>query len=74
VGLILGIIALVLAQKDLKMLNASPSSYNASSANNMKAGRVCAIIGVCLSGLYFLILVGYLIIVGSMISMGSLGF
>jgi hypothetical protein len=74
VGLILGIIALVLAQKDLKMLNASPSSYNASSANNMKAGRVCAIIGVCLSGLYFLILVGYLVIVGSMISMGSFGF
>lgn len=70
-GLILGIIALVLAQKDLKLYNAAPGSYNASSVNNLKAGRVCAIIGVCLSGLYFLIIIGYLIFVGSMISMGS---
>lgn len=71
VGLILGIIGLALAQKDMRLLAASPGLYSQSSAGNLKAGRVCSIIGVCLSALYVLFIIAYLIFVGSMISMGS---
>jgi hypothetical protein len=59
-GLIMGIIALVLASKDFKLYNANPQSYTPGSFSNLKAGRVCAIIGVILSAIYlvfFLVLV-----------------
>jgi hypothetical protein len=51
----------------------NPSAYTTSSYNNLKAGRVCAIIGTILSSLYFIVIIIYLIAVGSLISMGSLG-
>lgn len=54
IGLILGIIALVLAGKDMKLYNANPEAFTAGSYSNLKAGRVCAIIGVILSSLYFI--------------------
>lgn len=54
VGAILGIIAIVLASKASKLYKSSPSSYTESSYKNMKAGKVCAIIGLSLSGLYLL--------------------
>jgi len=54
VGLGLGIVALVLAKKDLALYDANPSGYTSSSYNNLKAGRICAIIGLCLSGIYLL--------------------
>lgn len=53
-GLIMGIIALVLAGKDLKLYNANPDAYTSGSYSNLKAGRVCAIIGVILSSIYFI--------------------
>jgi len=73
VGLILGIIGLSLAGKDLQRYKMNPGAYTVSSYNNLKAGRVCAIIGTILSSLYFIIIIIYLMVVGSMISMGSLG-
>ena len=51
VGVILGIIAVVLANKDLKLYNASPEVYSPGSYNNLKAGRICAIIGLILNAL-----------------------
>lgn len=72
IGLILGIIALSLAGKDMRLYNANPQAYTQSSYNNLKAGRVCAIIGTVLSSLYFIIIVLYIIFVGSLISMNSL--
>ena len=53
VGLILGIIALVLAKKDREVFETNQTAY-ALSYKNTKAGKVCAIIGVSLSGLLFL--------------------
>jgi len=50
-GVVLAIIALVLANKDLRMYNASPEVYSPASYNNLKAGRICAIIGLILQGL-----------------------
>lgn len=67
IGLILGIIALSLAGKDLQLYNANPQVYKQSSYNNLKAGRVCAIIGTVLSGLYILVVV-FALIAGSSMS------
>jgi amino acid transporter len=56
-GLICGIIALVLAKKDLDLYKANPSAYTEGSFNNLKAGRVCAIVGLSLSAFYVLCLI-----------------
>lgn len=63
-GLVLGIIALVLASKGKAAYNANPSAYSQGSWNNLNAGKVCAIIGTALSGLYVFFLIIYLSIVG----------
>lgn len=65
IGLVLGIIALVLAGKAMAAYKANPGSYTMSSFNNMKAGRVCAIIGTCLSALYVIFLIIYVAIIGA---------
>ncbi len=72
IGLILGIIALSLSSKDMQRYNSNPGQFTISSYNNLKAGRVCAIIGTVLSSLYFIIIILYIIFVGSLISMSSL--
>lgn len=64
VALTCGIIALVLANKGkLEYLN-NPGKYTLSSYNNLKAGRVCAIIGLCLGALYIVIVIAYIAILG----------
>jgi len=65
VGLICGIIALVLYSKDKKLYVQSPQSYTPGSFSNLNAGRVCAIIGLIISAIYFLVVVGFLIFFGS---------
>jgi hypothetical protein len=64
VGLICSIIALVLAKKDLTLYNASPDAYTPGSLSNLKSGRVCAIIGLSLSILYFCFWIFIIITVG----------
>jgi hypothetical protein len=68
IGLILGIIALVLASKDKKAFALNPEAYTPGSFNNMKAGWVCAIIGTCLSAIYFIVVLIYIIFLGFAIS------
>ena len=53
IGMILGIIAIVLHQKDKKLYNSNPNAYQ-QSFKNSKAGNVCAIIGLSLSVLYII--------------------
>lgn len=62
VGVVLGIIALVLANKDLAMYRASPEVYSIGSYNNLKAGRTCAIIGLILQGLVILFYIGLFVV------------
>lgn len=50
-GLVCGIIALVLSSKSEVLYSANPSLYKPVSYSNLKAGKICAIIGVCLSGI-----------------------
>src|SRR5215216_3561157 len=54
IGIVLGVIALILSGKDRKLYDANPTAYSLSSFNNLKAGRVCGIIGLCLSALYMI--------------------
>ena len=53
-GLVLGIIALVLSGKSKKLYMENPENYTEGSNKNLMAGRICAIIGTSLSGIYFL--------------------
>ena len=64
-GLICSIIAMVLASKARKLVEASPGLYSEGSIKNMKTGRICALIGLGLSILCLLIFIIYLMIFGT---------
>jgi hypothetical protein len=51
VGVVLGIIALTLASKANAAYVQSPQAFSQASFKNLKAGKICAIIGLSLSGL-----------------------
>ncbi len=68
VGLILGIIALSQAKKDTVLYYRSPELYTSSSYSNIKAGKTCAIIGLCLSGLVLLYMAVIIMIYGTILS------
>ena len=57
VSIVLGIVALVLANTALKLYNQNPDAYTLSSFKNLKAGRTCAIIGLCLSAVYIIYII-----------------
>ena len=52
IGLILGIVALILAKKDTALYNTNPELYEGYS--NINIGRVLAIIGIVLSSIYLI--------------------
>lgn len=58
IGVILGIIALNNSKDALNDYNKNPSKYNPSSLSQVKAGKVCAIIGLSIAGLVLLIFLG----------------
>ena len=55
IGLIFGIIALVLASKATKLYAANPDLY--SDYNNVKIGKILAIVGLVLNAIYLLYIV-----------------
>ena len=63
-GLILSIIALVLAAKDMRAYRANPHMYTKGSYNNLNAGRICAIIAMVFSLCYIAFMVAIVGIVG----------
>ncbi len=65
IGLVMGIIALVLAGKGKRIFNENPRIYSISSFNNLKAGQICAIIGIIFSGIYLIYIIIILMIFGS---------
>ena len=69
IGIACGVIALVLASKSSRMYNDNPSLYTQKSYNNLKAGRVCAIIGTCISILWAIYMVVILLFMGGMYNM-----
>ena len=62
VGLILGIIAVVLANKDLKIYQESPELY--LNYKNLSIGKVLGIIGIVLSSLFLIVVIYAEIFVG----------
>jgi len=68
VGLVCGIIALVLANKAGMLYKQNPGVYSEASFKNMKAGRVCAIIGLSLSAIYVVVMIIYIVVLGAVIS------
>jgi M penetrans paralogue family 26 len=54
VGLVLSIIAVVLGNKSMRLYESNPNNYASSSFNNVKAGRICAIVGLILNGVMIL--------------------
>lgn len=52
IGLTLAIIAIVISKKGKTDYENNPESFTRSSYNNLKAGRICAIIGLSLSAVY----------------------
>ena len=72
IGLGLGITALVMSKKARLMHEAYPESFTENSLNNMKAGKICGIIGVCLSSLTLAYFAIYLLIFGFVFSQASM--
>jgi hypothetical protein len=64
VGLVLAIIALVLASKDLTLYNSNPEAYTSISYSNVRAGRNVAIIGLVLAGVFLFFVIIALIFLG----------
>src|ERR1041385_6787657 len=52
IGLLLGIIAVVLGSKATKMYNEKPALYTEASCKNMKAGKICGIVGQSRAAVY----------------------
>jgi len=63
IGVILGIIALVIAKKDLQLYRENPEVYDGYS--NLNTGRICAIIGVSIGSAVLVIFIIYLTFIAS---------
>lgn len=67
-GLVLGIVALVLAKPAKALYFSKPSAYTKSSYDNLNAGYICALIGTVMSGIIVLIFLVYLIVIVTVFS------
>jgi len=73
-GLTLSIISMILSNKAKKAYDENPSAYTTTSLSNLKAGRICAIVGLCLNSLCLLIMLAYVIFFVSLFSGAMTGF
>ncbi len=72
IGFILGIIGIVMANKDLALYRNNPGVYSEGSFNNSKTGRICSIIGIILSSLVVIFYIVWIIFfIGLASSTGS---
>jgi len=60
-GIVLGIVTIILSKKEISLFNANPNQFTISSLNNVKTGRICAIIGLIISIIVFLLVSLFLI-------------
>ena len=64
IGMIMAIIALVLANRDMALYRANPDAYSINSFNNVKTGRTIAIVGLVLAGIFLFIILISLLFLG----------
>ncbi len=62
-GVVLGIVALVLAKKDTALYQANPEQY--AGYQNLNTGRILAIIGVVISAIYLAWIIYAYVFIGS---------
>ncbi len=60
-GIVMGIVTLVMAKREIAVYNAAPQQYTISSLKNVQTGRTCAIIGLIISVVIFVLAVLFLI-------------
>ncbi|MDB5252248.1 MAG: hypothetical protein JWP27_1417 [Flaviaesturariibacter sp.] len=53
----LGIAALIMGNNSLDAYRRSPERYTENSLGNVKAGRICGIIGICLLALVIILMI-----------------
>lgn len=53
IGIVLALAALILANKETRLYYQNPGTYSESSLNNVKTGRICALIGLIISLIIF---------------------
>ncbi|MFM2249450.1 MAG: hypothetical protein RLZZ358_377 [Bacteroidota bacterium] len=63
-GLIMGIVAISLAASSKKLFQENPENYTSGSLKNLETGRICAIVGISLSAVYFLYVIAMFFIYG----------
>lgn len=61
-GLILGILAVAMSSKPTRLYRANPGRYSHSSYSNMKAGKICGIIGLCISVVILICIVAFVFV------------
>ncbi|HAK11323.1 MAG TPA: hypothetical protein DIW54_11160 [Chitinophagaceae bacterium] len=64
-GIVFGAIAIYLAGKDAKLYAAYPQQYTAGSLANLKAGKICGIIGLIISILFLALVVIFWSVIGT---------
>jgi hypothetical protein len=67
IGVILSILTLVISGRDIALYHSDTSRYTLNSYHNLKAGRICAFIGLIIAIVFVLITV--LIIFGTLATM-----
>lgn len=67
-GPILGTIGLVLSGSGKKAYEANPSLYKEASFKNLKAGRICSLIGLILGSLFWIVYIIWIVIFVSAVS------
>ncbi len=63
-GIICGIIALALATKDQQLYKENQDLYTAASYSNLKAGKICAIVGLVISAIFLITIIFAIATVG----------
>lgn len=64
IGLVFGIITVILAQKATEIYNANPEMY--IGYQNVKTGKILAVIGIVLSALVVIMAIAALVIMGGL--------
>lgn len=62
VGIILGILAIVYAKKAKTLYDENPGRYTEDSAKNANTGRICGIVGLCLSCVWMICAISFWIL------------
>jgi hypothetical protein len=67
-GLVLSIISLVLSGKAAKLHEENPGLYTQASISNMKAGKICAIIGLVINAICLVGMIVYIAFIATVFS------